>query len=120
MKAPTVGCSSWCWGGLFLADASSQEPLGPGWGRVSPEKAGGGAGSVAGRGAGRRRRSPGRRRMWVSFQILDSRLEICRDRRDRQSCKIFPSCVKFWGNNANSHFTEQFYTVTEQCMYNTG
>ena len=27
------------------------------------------------------------------------RLEICRDRR---SCKIFPSCVKFWGNNANS------------------
>ena len=26
------------------------------------------------------------------------RLEICRDRR---SCKIFPSCVKFWGNNAN-------------------
>ena len=71
MKAPTVGCSSWCWGGLFLADASSQEPLGPGWGRVSPEKAGGGAGSVAGRGAGRRRRSPGRRRMWVGVQILD-------------------------------------------------
>ena len=31
-----------------------------------------------------------------------SRLEICRDRRDRRSCKIFPSCVKFWGNNANS------------------
>ena len=30
------------------------------------------------------------------------RLEICRDRRDRRSCKIFPSCVKFWGNNANS------------------
>jgi len=58
VKALTVGCSSWCWGGLFLADASSQEPLGPGWGRVSPEKAGGGAGSVAGRGAGRRRRSP--------------------------------------------------------------
>ena len=27
------------------------------------------------------------------------RLEICRDRR---SCKIFPSYVKFWGNNANS------------------
>ena len=31
-----------------------------------------------------------------------NRLEICRDRRDRRSCKIFPSCVKFWGNNANS------------------
>ena len=30
------------------------------------------------------------------------RLEICRDRRDRRSCKIFPSSVKFWGNNANS------------------
>ena len=30
-----------------------------------------------------------------------SRLEICRDRRDRRSCKFFPSCVKFWGNNAN-------------------
>ena len=70
MKAPTVGCSSWCWGGLFLADASSQEPLGPGWGRVSPEKACGGAGSVARRGAGRRRRSPGRRRMWVGVQIV--------------------------------------------------
>ena len=33
---------------------------------------------------------------------ISSRLEICRDRRDRRSCKIFPSCVKFWGNNANS------------------
>ena len=32
---------------------------------------------------------------------LKTRLEICRDRRDRRSCKIFPSCVKFWGNNAN-------------------
>ena len=30
------------------------------------------------------------------------RLEICRDRWDRRSCKIFPNCVKFWGNNANS------------------
>ena len=34
--------------------------------------------------------------------IFGIRLEICRDRRDRRSCKIFPSCVKFWGNNANS------------------
>ena len=34
------------------------------------------------------------------FVIL--RLEICGDRWDRQSCKIFPNCVKFWGNNANS------------------
>ena len=30
------------------------------------------------------------------------RLGICQDRRDRRSCKIFPNCVKFWGNNANS------------------
>ena len=30
------------------------------------------------------------------------RLEICQDRQDRRSCKIFPNCVKFWGNNANS------------------
>ena len=28
--------------------------------------------------------------LWVS-----SRLEICRDRRDRRSCKIFVSCVNF-------------------------
>ena len=34
--------------------------------------------------------------------VVSVRLEICRDRRDRRSCKIFPSCVKFWGNNANS------------------
>ena len=34
--------------------------------------------------------------------MVSARLEICRDRRDRRSCKIFPSCVKFWGNNANS------------------
>ena len=33
---------------------------------------------------------------------ITDRLEICRDCRDRRSCKIFPSCVKFWGNNANS------------------
>ena len=32
----------------------------------------------------------------------ESRLGICQDRRDRRSCKIFPNCVKFWGNNANS------------------
>ena len=38
----------------------------------------------------------------VAYQDAISRLEICRDRRDRRSCKIFPSCVKFWGNNANS------------------
>ena len=31
-----------------------------------------------------------------------TRLEICRDRQDWRSCKIFPNCVKFWGNNANS------------------
>ena len=30
------------------------------------------------------------------------RLDICRDQWDRRSCKIFPNCVKFWGNNANS------------------
>ena len=30
-----------------------------------------------------------------------ARLEICRDRWDRRSCKIFPNCVTFWGNNAN-------------------
>ena len=29
------------------------------------------------------------------------RLGICQDRRDRRSCKIFPNCVKFWGDNAN-------------------
>ena len=29
------------------------------------------------------------------------RLEICRDRWDRRSCKNFPNCVKFGGNNAN-------------------
>ena len=34
--------------------------------------------------------------------VYPCRLEICRDRRDRRSCKTFPSCVKFWGNNANS------------------
>ena len=46
---------------------------------------------------------------WVNVLKLMSevgyiqfRLEICRDRRDRRSCKIFPSCVKFWGKNANS------------------
>ena len=33
---------------------------------------------------------------------MGSRLGICQDRRDRRSCKIFPNCVKFWGNNANS------------------
>ena len=32
--------------------------------------------------------------------LMEGRLEICRDRRDRRSCKIFPNCVKFWGNNA--------------------
>ena len=42
--------------------------------------------------------------VWMMLvHMLDMyRLEICRDRRDRRSCKIFPSCVKFWGNNANS------------------
>ena len=29
------------------------------------------------------------------------RLEICRDRRDRQSCKIFVSCVNFPGKQHN-------------------
>ena len=38
---------------------------------------------------------------WSDFHHL-RRLEICRDRWDRRSCKIFPNCVKFWGNNANS------------------
>ena len=44
----------------------------------------------------------------ISYHIMiaciednPSRLEICRDRWDRRSCKIFPNCVKFWGNNAN-------------------
>ena len=32
-----------------------------------------------------------------------TRLEICHDRRDRQSCKIFVSCVNFPGNNAVSY-----------------
>ena len=32
----------------------------------------------------------------------DFRREICRDRQDRRSCKIFPNCVKFGGNNAES------------------
>ena len=35
---------------------------------------------------------------WGMGLLLHSRLEICRDRR---SCKIFPYCVNFWGNNAN-------------------
>ena len=35
--------------------------------------------------------------------ILWNRLEICRDRRDRQSCKIFVSCVNFPENNAVSY-----------------
>ena len=35
-------------------------------------------------------------------EVTIDRLEICRDRWDRRSCKIFPNCVKFWGNNANS------------------
>ena len=35
----------------------------------------------------------------VYIELEALRLEICRDRR---SCKIFPSCVKFWGNNENS------------------
>ena len=38
----------------------------------------------------------------VDRLILANRLEICWDRWDRRSCKIFPNCVKFWGNNANS------------------
>ena len=38
---------------------------------------------------------------WKNLKCLN-RLEICRDRWVRRSCKIFPNCVKFWGNNANS------------------
>ena len=38
----------------------------------------------------------------ILLQWLIIRLEICRDRQDRRSCKIFPNCVNFWGNNANS------------------
>ena len=41
-------------------------------------------------------------RAYILDRYISGRLEICRDRRDRRSCKIFPSCVKFWGNNANS------------------
>ena len=40
--------------------------------------------------------------MFPFLCLTTCRLEICRDRRDRRSCKIFPNCVKFWGNNANS------------------
>ena len=38
---------------------------------------------------------------WPKHKEAGERLEICQDRRDRRSCKIFPSCVKLWGNNAN-------------------
>ena len=55
----------------------------------------------------------GRRRSWSQWRgrswrpspgqlTPGSRLEICRDQWDRRSCKIFPNCVKFWGNKANS------------------
>ena len=48
------------------------------------------------------------------------RLEICRDRRDRRSCKIFPSCVNFSrkqrGSLSNLHrnmkFTQLFGDFT--------
>ena len=38
----------------------------------------------------------------MTMMLVAFRLGICQDRRDRRSCKIFPNCVKFWGNNANS------------------
>ena len=49
-----------------------------------------------------------------------NRLEICRDRRDRRSCKIFPSCVNFSrkqrGSLSNLHrnmkFTQLFGDFT--------
>ena len=48
------------------------------------------------------------------------RLEICRDRRDRRSCKIFPSCVNFSGKqrvslsnlHRNMKFTQLFGNFT--------
>ena len=51
---------------------------------------------------------------------LAIRLEICRDRRDRRSCKIFPSCVNFSrkqrGSLSNLHrnmkFTQLFGDFT--------
>ena len=52
--------------------------------------------------------------------IHGDRLEICRDRRDRRSCKIFPSCVNFSrkqrGSLSNLHrnmkFTQLFGNFT--------
>ena len=34
-------------------------------------------------------------RLYQGFPFFITRLEICRDRRDRRSCKIFVSCVNF-------------------------
>ena len=39
-----------------------------------------------------------------------SRLEICRDRRDRRSCKIFVSCVNFSGKQRSFLHILQVYT----------
>ena len=60
---------------------------------------------------------------WRSSAIMTeitTRLEICRDRRDRRSCKIFPSCVIFSrkqrGSLSNLHrnmkFTQLFGNFT--------
>ena len=41
--------------------------------------------------------------LMVVVVIVLLRLEICRDRHDRRSCKICASCVNFPKNNAISH-----------------
>ena len=38
---------------------------------------------------------PHKRQLIAPLMSLFARLEICRDRRDRRSCKIFVSCVNF-------------------------
>ena len=49
---------------------------------------------------------------WRDRDHLD-RLGICRDRRDRRSCKIFVICVNFSENNAVSYI---FYKFTHTLM----
>ena len=45
----------------------------------------------------------------LSF-ILSGRLGICRDRRDRRSCKIFVSCVNFFRKQRSFLLILQVYT----------
>ena len=55
-------------------------------------------------------KTPARLRIFLNACAL--RLEICRDRRDRWSCKIFPSCVNFSrkqrGSLSNLHRNMKF------------